>query len=263
LRHGTTLRPPRRAVADYPDIAADVHTASRWQGTSSAQGSRRSRWHLVDASHRGQMARSARAISVIPNLPSPLPGVGSFRCFANHLGSACPRPGETRQIQSLGVLHRRDLCGGEKGGSGVGKTKRGKGTKLMAVANGDSLPVAIHATSASPHEVTLVDDTLAQRHTKAAPQKLIGDLAYDSDGLDRGLARKRIELIAPHRSNRRKPATQDGRPLRRYRRRWKVERLFAWLQNYRRILTRHEYHLENYLGFVQLGCILILLNNGF
>ena len=53
--------------------------------------------------------------------------------------------------------------------------------------------------------------------------------------------------------------TQDGRPLRRYRRRWKVERLFAWLQNYRRILTRFEYHPANYLGFVHLGCILILL----
>jgi transposase len=77
------------------------------------------------------------------------------------------------------------------------------------------------------------------------------------------MARKGIELIAPHRSGRVKPPTQDGRPLRRYRRRWKIERLFSWLQGYRRILTRHDYHLENYLGFVQLGCILILLKNGF
>jgi IS4 transposase len=66
-------------------------------------------------------------------------------------------------------------------------------------------------------------------------------------------------LIAPHRSNRSKPATQDGRALRRYRRRWKVERLNAWLQNFRRIATRFEYHAENYLGFVHLGCIKILL----
>ena len=66
-------------------------------------------------------------------------------------------------------------------------------------------------------------------------------------------------MIAPHRRGRKKPVTQDGRALRRYRRRWEVERLNAWLQNFRRILTRHEYHAENYLGFVHLGCIKILL----
>ncbi|MGE5444489.1 MAG: transposase, partial [Ignavibacteriales bacterium] len=49
--------------------------------------------------------------------------------------------------------------------------------------------------------------------------------------------------------------------LRRYRRRWKVERLFAWLQNYRRLIIRHEYHVENFVGFVYLPCILILLKS--
>jgi transposase len=161
------------------------------------------------------------------------------------------------------VLRRRDLCGGEKGGSGVGKTKRGKGTKLMAVADGAGLPIAIHATSAQPHEVTLVEDTLAQRHTRSRPQRLIGDLAYDSDRLDRRMAQQRIEFIAPHRSNRIITRTQDGRPLRRYRRRWKIERLFAWMHNFRRITVRHEYHLDNFLAFAQLACMLILLRNGF
>ena len=88
---------------------------------------------------------------------------------------------------------------------------------------------------------------------------MIGDKAYDSDPLDEQLAAQGIEMIAPHRRGRTKPKTQDGRGLRRYCRRWKVERLFAWLHNFRRILTRHEYHAENYLGFVHLGCIKILL----
>jgi transposase len=65
--------------------------------------------------------------------------------------------------------------------------------------------------------------------------------------------------VTNHLRNRKKPATQDGRPLRRYHRRYKVERLFAWLQNFRRLVVRYEYHLENFLGFVHLGCILILL----
>ncbi len=48
--------------------------------------------------------------------------------------------------------------------------------------------------------------------------------------------------IAPHRRYRTKPKTQDGRPLRRYKRRWKVERLIAWLQNFRRVIVRYEYY---------------------
>jgi len=141
----------------------------------------------------------------------------------------------------------------------VGTTKRGKGTKLMAVADRTGLPVAVYTASASPHEVTLVPDTLAASFPTERPERLIGDKAYDSDPLDVALAAVGIELIAPHRANRKRPKTQDGRPLRRYKRRWKVERLFAWLHNFRRVLVRHEYHAENYLGFVHLGCILILL----
>ncbi len=141
----------------------------------------------------------------------------------------------------------------------MGKTKRGKGTKLMAVADAAGLPLAVYAESASPHEVTLVRETLVQSFTSERPERLIGDKAYDSDPLDEDLRAEGIELIAPHRSNRKKPATQDGRKLRRYKRRWKVERLFSWLQKFRRIATRFDFHDENYLGFVHLGCIKILL----
>ncbi len=129
----------------------------------------------------------------------------------------------------------------------------------MAVADGYGLPLAIYTASASPHEVTLVGETLAQVFTVERPERLIGDKAYDSDPLDEELAERGIELIAPHKSNRKKAPTQDGRKLRRYKRRWKIERLFAWLQNFRRIAMRFDFHDENYLGFVHLGCIRILL----
>jgi transposase len=143
----------------------------------------------------------------------------------------------------------------------VGATKRGKGCKVMAMADRAGLPLAIHVASASPHETTLARPLLEARFTQALPERLIGDRAYDSDPLDRELADLGVELIAPHRQNRRKPKTQDGRPLRRYRRRWKVERLTAWLQNSRRVLVRHDYYLENYRGFVLLACALILLRH--
>ena len=69
-----------------------------------------------------------------------------------------------------------------------------------------------------------------------------------------------IEVVAPHRNNR-KNKRQDGRRLRRYRRRWKIERLFAWLQNFRRLVVRYERYAENFLGMLHLGCCLILLRN--
>jgi transposase len=131
----------------------------------------------------------------------------------------------------------------------------------MAIADGAGLPIAACIASASPHEVTLVEETLDHRFLRRAPERLSGDRAYDSDRLDERLREERgIELIAPPRDERRSK-TQDGRPLRRYRRRWKIERLFAWLQNFRRLITRHERHAENFLGFLQLGCICILLRH--
>ena len=141
----------------------------------------------------------------------------------------------------------------------MGKTKRGKGTKLMALADGSGLPLAVHAASASPHEVTLVGETLASSFVGEQPERLIGDRAYDSDPLDAALGAQGVEMIAPHRKGRKKRRTQDGRKLRRYKRRWKVERLFAWLGNFRRLVVRYEWRVENYLGFVRLGCVMILL----
>ena len=131
----------------------------------------------------------------------------------------------------------------------------------MVICDRESLPVAIHVGSATPHEVTLVEQTLASRLTKAAPVHLVADRAYDSDPLDKQLKAQGIDLISPHRRGRVKPKTQDGRKLRRYVRRWKIERLNAWLQNYRRVATRYEHALANFVGFVHLACILILLRH--
>lgn len=128
----------------------------------------------------------------------------------------------------------------------------------MAVADAAGFPLALHVASASPHEVTLVEDTLECIFTNELPRCLIGDKAYDSDQLDARLEEDwGIEMIAPNRKKR--TQTQDGRPLRRYRRRWKVERLFAWLQNFRRLVVRYEFYPENFLAMAQLGCIMIFL----
>lgn len=92
---------------------------------------------------------------------------------------------------------------------------------------------------------------------RALPKVLIGDKAYDSDPLDAELASMGIDMVAPNLSTR-AIQSQDRRKLPRYRRRWKVERLFAWLLRSRRLVTRYEWKAENFLGFIQLACINLL-----
>ena len=135
----------------------------------------------------------------------------------------------------------------------MGATKRGKGTKWMVVVEGQGLPLGSLLASASPGEVTLAEATLDAIQAEAQPERVIADRAYDSDPF-RGM-----ELICPHRTNRKRAKPQDGRKLRRYRKRWKIERTFAWLGNFRRLVIRYERHASMYAAFFHLACCLILL----
>jgi transposase len=233
---------------------------SRQTGTGSAGGHE---WHLVDYADWGGMARHAGTISARFDVPPPFPSLGQSGCLRTNPEHLSGRLTLAWWLGSVRVLHRCDLCVSEKRGQRVGKTKRGKGSKIMAIADGAGIPIAVYVSSATPHETQLVESTLAARFVSDEPQRLIGDRAYDSDKLDAKLAERGIEMIAPHRSNRVKPKTQDGRKLRRFKRRWMIERLNAWLQNNRRIAVRYERKVENYIGFVHLACIKILLRNGF
>ncbi len=145
------------------------------------------------------------------------------------------------------------------GGEDIGPTKRGKGVKIMGIVNRHGLLLAVSTHAANHHEVTLVQLSFDFYMIEAKPENLIGDRAYDNDKLDEELRQEGVEMISPHRKNRKKPPTQDRRRLRRYERRWLVERFFAWIQWQRRLLVRWEYYAENFLGFVQLASISILL----
>jgi transposase len=131
----------------------------------------------------------------------------------------------------------------------------------MVITDAHGLPIAVRTFGASTHEVKLVTQTLAARFVEELPEVLIGDKAYDSDKLDRKLRRRKVKMVAPNRAGRSK--SQDGRVLRRYKRRWKVERCFAWLHNFRRTVVRYEYHSINFQGFVQLACATILMRKLF
>ena len=125
------------------------------------------------------------------------------------------------------------------------------------------IPLSSFTDSAAVAEVHLLEPALASiPESIPLPEKvpLIADRAHDSDPLRRALAERGIGLIAPHRKNRTKAPTNDGRKLRRYKRRWKIERTFAWLHSYRRTVTRFEKSIQRFDGFVSLACAFIALN---
>jgi len=257
MRHGSY----QRTMATHRATCTPDATEAGRERSAASRTTRCPQRHFVGFANRRTLERPAREISSIPNLPSTVPTVDPTWRFCPD--SRCPGGGfgATRQDRLDRVLHRRLLLGSKKRGDAVGKTKRGKGSKIMAIADRHGLPIAACVANASPHEVTLVEETLDAAWTQYLPERLVGDKAYDSDVLDARLLDERgVDLISPNRENR-LTKTQDGRKLRRYRRRWKIERVFAWLHNFRRLVVRYEYHATNFLGMLQLGCIVILLRH--
>ena len=139
--------------------------------------------------------------------------------------------------------------------------------KWMVVVDGKGVPLAYHLDSASPAEVTLIETTLDKvrvpRTTRGRPRKkvtrLIYDKAADSDELRDRLKKNGVDLICPHRSHRKRKSKQDGRKLRRYRKRWKVERTFSWIGNYKRLVVRYDRHIHMYRAFFSVACIMTTL----
>lgn len=253
--------PYRQAMGHRQKHPSGGSRSGRWQRTSMDGSPRCVEWNSLDSSHRSAVGRPAgeiRKSQDSSSAVSTMAGAGSLR---RSFGGPGRRSSGSRRVGLGRMFHRRDFCFGEKRGRQVGKTKRGKGTKFMAIVDGNGLPIAGRTESASPAEVKLVEPTLECLWVPEYPKRLIGDKAYDSDPLDRDLAEfYDTEMIAPNRSNRIRK-TQDGRPLRRYVRRWKVERLFAWLHNFRRLVVRWEYYPENFAAFLYLGCAIILLRH--
>jgi hypothetical protein len=169
---------------------------------------------FCEPEHLGRMCRSGvlstkRAIADSNN------GFGKVFASASFLSwpRICTSTAALTSVKRSSIVPSRR----QKGGSAVGKTRRGKGTKIMAIADAAGLPIATHIEGASLHEVKLVEPTIDSQSVSKAPRRLIGDKAYDSNRLDRPMSFERnTEMIAPHKGRRKKSRTQHGRKLRRY-----------------------------------------------
>lgn len=131
----------------------------------------------------------------------------------------------------------------------------------MLLTDSHGTPIGLEVGSASPHEVTLIESLVTQSQIKLpCKTRLLYDRAADSNPLRQRLRSSKIRLIAPFRRRRngeRKKLNNRDQDL--YSHRWKVERTFSWLKNFRRLTSRWEFHVHLFEGFWQLGCLFTIL----
>ncbi len=208
---------------------------------------------------RRSMARFTRSISVFYNVlasPQAVDGIGNAR---QRVVPAHQRTGSAKAaglVTGAGGWH---VFPSKKRGPDVGKTKKGKGTKLLVLTEGQGLPISAFTISAQVAEINTIETLVDIQVAGQRPERLLYDKAADADWLRDALEQRGIEQITPHREGRKKPAKTDGRTLRRYKHRWKIERTISWLGYQRRLLVRHEYYAHLFEGFLHLACLMICL----
>ena len=258
---GQMQRQADRRAMGQDRTAPPITAAIPARRSPLGEPSSRRRRHPVGAEDRGTMARPARGVRESLDLLAPLEALGRGRHVAPDLARDYRGAGRTWPVALGDRVHRWHLCPGQKGGSDIGPTKRGKGSKCMVLVERQGIPLGITIAAASPTEVTLVDATLKTRVTpyRRNPQHLLGDRAYDSDPLRKRLAARGITLTSPYRGNNLHRRYEDRRRLRTYRHRWIIERTIAWFGAFRRLLVRHERSTRMFLAFFQFAAALIAL----
>lgn len=145
--------------------------------------------------------------------------------------------------------------GGHTGPSPVDRARTGSKHHLLSDSRG--VPLAISLTAGNRNDVTqllpLIDgfEPLGGRpgRPRKRPDVLLADRGYDFDKYRRELRLRGIKPLIARRE------TEHGSGL--GKKRWVVERGFAWLPNFRRLRTRYERLPELHLAFLELGCAVI------
>ncbi|MGA4645064.1 IS5 family transposase [Limisphaera sp. 4302-co] len=214
-------------------------------------------WLLANGAKWKDLPRQFGTKSAVHRFFQRLVREGVFERLLQEAGQLVEERGEYRLYE---CFPDAAFCPARGGGDGIGRTKVGKGVKILIAVDARGLPIAVQSCSARPHESTLAQGWFDLMLTKEVPERVVGDKAWESDALDRAFAARGMELMAPHRSSRRpENRTQDGRSLRRYRRRWVVERTLARLLHFRRLCVRWEKSSRAFEAYLQMACAFLLV----
>jgi transposase len=134
----------------------------------------------------------------------------------------------------------------------LGRSRGGFGTKVHTAVNGLGLPVKLILTPGQAADVTQ-----AKTLIEGIPfEVVIGDKGYDSKEVVAAIEARGAEAVIPSRKNHTSPRKIDWA---RYKDRNLVERFWSKAKQYRRVATRYEKKAQNFLAFVHLASIMILL----
>ncbi len=134
----------------------------------------------------------------------------------------------------------------------MGRSRGGFGSKIHGAVNPPGHPVVLKLTGAEAGDSPHLPALIAGVPTEA----VLADKGYDSDANRAAIRAQGAEPCIPSRKNRKEPTAYD-RHL--YRERNVIERFFGWIKRYRRVATRFDKKAANYLGFVWLASIDIML----
>lgn len=134
----------------------------------------------------------------------------------------------------------------------MGRSRGGYSTKLHVSVNGLGLPVELQLTPGQQADVMQAASLLKGYQ----PDAVLADKGYDSDALIKTIEAKGAEAVIPPKSNRKEPRDYD-KDL--YKERNLVERFVSRIKHYRRVATRYEKTARNFLGFVYVASIMVLL----
>jgi hypothetical protein len=152
--------PYKRTIATDCRIHSEAQSKTWNVRTATAGFPSGSQWNTLDIANGCPMGRYARSVSAQKYLPPTFPAMDRIGGLCQDTDGTGPGLERTWRHRPERRFYRWNLCSGEKRGDSVGTTKKGKGTKIMGLTDAFGLPIAIDATSAEPHEITLVGKTL-------------------------------------------------------------------------------------------------------
>jgi transposase len=145
---------------------------------------------------------------------------------------------------------------GGQAAQALGRSRGGFGTKIHAAVSGLLLPVALLLSAGQEADVCHARTLLAEVPANAEVQAVIADKGYDSQAVVEAVVARGAEAVMPSRSNRKEQRVYDKE---RYKDRNLAERFWSKIKQFRRVATRYEKTGRNFLAFVQVASLIVLL----
>ena len=132
-----------------------------------------------------------------------------------------------------------------------------KGNKISVIVNDKGIPISLHLSTSNIHDSKLIEKTINNTSIQIISSRLIADKGYINSKLKRKLKKKKISLIYPYRKNQKKNNTTFEKNL--LKGRYIVENYFGWLKQYRRVQQRYDSIAINYMNFIYLASINLII----